>query len=326
MTRYRRAGTDGINFDGTKGVCLDDRGRIWACSSGSYGGVACYDAGSWTSWQAGDFNPQPRCIVYDLEDRIWLGCEKGLAVFQEDALLNWLPEYAYTSAIACDQDGFLWIGFDVSRLGVLKFDGTNELAWYTMDDGLPSNWINCISCDLANNIWVGTGDGLAYFDRDTWTMWDIDSGLPVNEIRDISTAPNGDVWFATPAGLLCKESGVKPPAPSISIYTDKPLYNAGDAMTVSLSYENPGADILIDIYTACQLPDGTLYYYPGGDTPLPFSSGLLPSGTQVPMVIALRYPFDEGFPTGDYLWMTAMCAMGSFDMITDIATAPWTFE
>ncbi|MCD6327225.1 hypothetical protein J7M28_06705, partial [bacterium] len=206
MISYRRAGTGGINLDNTKAVCLDDRGRIWACSGGDYGGVACYDSGSWMSWAVGDLEPEPRCIACDGDGRIWVGTEKGIAVFQDETLVDWYPEYGYTSAIACDQDGFLWIGFDRSRMGLLQFDGENELAWYSMDDGLPSNWIKCLECDAGNNIWVGTGDGLAKFDRTEWTMWDIDNGIPVNEIRDISTAPNGDIWFATPAGLLCLES------------------------------------------------------------------------------------------------------------------------
>jgi len=97
-------------------------------------------------------------------------------------------------------------------------------------------------------------------------------------------------------------------------------------MTVSLSYENPGPGIFVDIQVACQLPDGSLYYYPGGDTPVPFSSGMLPSGTSIPIVLVLAYEFPSGFPVGGYTWMTAMFQQGTFNMLTDIATAPFTFE
>jgi len=50
-------------------------------------------------------------------------------------------------------------------------------------------------------------------------------------------------------------------------------------MTVSLQYENPGPDVNIDILIACQLPDGSVHYYPGGDILAPFLSGILPSST-----------------------------------------------
>jgi len=326
MIDYRRAGTGGIGLDSCKDICRDMNDNMWICCAG---GVAKHNANNtWQSWSVWGASPsiRPLSIASDLEGKVWVGTDQGIAVLQNDALVDWRPEYPWASTIACDNDGLLWIGFDVSTMGVLEFDGENELAWYTVDDGLPSNWINCIECDGANNIWVGTDDGLGYFDRNEWTMWDTDTGFPANKIRDISAAPNGDVWFATPTGLVCRESGLQPAKPTITISTDRELYHAGDTMTVALTYENPGPDVLIDIQVACQLPDGSLFYYPGGDMPEPFMSGMLPSGTTVPMVFVLIYDFPPDFYGGDYTWMTAMFEQGTFNMITDIATAPFTFD
>jgi len=289
--------------------------------------LARYDGSSWKTFQAftGDRAVTPKGIELDRVGRIWVGTSIGLAVIKDEQLDEFLPQYENVEAIALDKDGMLWLGFGSSERGVLHFDGENELAWYTMDDGLPSNRISCIECDADNNIWVGTNDGLGYFDRNQWTKWDIDSGLPVNEIRDISIAPNGDIWFATPAGLLCHESGVMPPGPSITIGTDSDEYHAGDTMTVTLTYENPGPDIDIDIQIGCLLPDGSLFYYPGGDLPAPFMSGMLPSGTMMPTVLVLIYELPEGFPTGDYMWMAAFFEQGTFNLIGDISSASFTF-
>jgi len=303
-------------------ICVDHESNVWVCSPEA--GLARYDGQTWTNFGPSDPPIIPLGIACDLENRIWVGTGQGVAVIDNDQLVDWLPQYQNVTAITCDRDGKLWFGFEDS--GVLEFDGENEVAWFTVDDGLPSNEIVCLECDVANNIWVGTNDGLGYFDRNAWTKWDIDSGLPVNEIRDIFAAPNGDVWFATPAGLLCRESGIEPPGPTITNTTDGDVYRAGDTMTVTLTYENPGPDVFIDIQVACQLPDGTLFYFPGGDTPVPFISGMLPSGTTIPMVIVLIYDFPTDFPTGQYTWMTAMFQQGTFNMITDIATAPFTFE
>ena len=324
MAELYNTGSGGIALQDSTALCLDQSGEIWICAR--YG-VARRDEAhfSWTSWGTGDNWPISACC--DQEGKVWIGTDDGLAVLENGELTRWLPEYGYVDAIACDQDGVMWLGFSISsKRGVLEFDGENEIAWYTIRDGLPSNAISCIECDSANHIWVGTSDGLGYFDRSQWTKYNIDSGFPVNEIRDIFAAPNGDVWFATPAGLICRESGVEPPKLSISIATDRNLYRAGETMTVSLSYQNPGPDIFIDIQIACQLPDGSLYYYPGGDTPVPFSSGMLPSGTSIPIVLVLRYEFPSGFPVGGYTWMTAMFQQGTFNILTDIATAPFTFE
>jgi len=319
---YSRAGSDGIYLTYCKSLCCDNDGNIWVCA---LKGLARYDGSSWTSWETDSANGiRPESITCDHEGKVWVGLPIGLGVFSGQDLVNWLPEYCNVKAMTCDNDGVLWFGFE--DRGLLEFDGENEIAWFTVDDGLPSNGMVCIECDPANHIWVGTNDGLGYFDRTQLIKWDIDSGLPVNEIRDIFAAPNGDVWFATPCGLLCRESGIEPPKPSITIATDLELYQAGDTMTVTLSYENPGLDVFIDIQVACQLPDGSLFYYPGGNTPVPFISGMLPAGTVIPMVIALIYDFPTDFTTGDYIWMTAMFEQGTFNMITDIATAPFTFE
>jgi len=320
---------DGMPLSRSTNLCLDQESSLWVCAAR---GLAKYDGSSWKSFQASVGSPPmavtPEGIACDLGGRIWVGTQIGLAAIKDDQLDRFLPQYKYVHTIACDRDGMLWLGFGVSERGVLVFEceQNEEIAWYTTDDGLPSNRINSIACDDANNVWVGTNDGLAYFDGSQWKMWDIDSGVPVNEIRDIAIAPNGDVWFATPAGLLCHESGVKPPAPSITIKTDKPVYHAGETMTVTIGYENPGPDIDIDIQIACMLPDGSLYYYPGGDVPVPFSSGMLPSGTKVPMVLVLSYKFPDGFPTGRYTWLAVICEQGTFNFLSDISSASFTFE
>ncbi|MCD6326754.1 hypothetical protein J7M28_04265, partial [bacterium] len=128
------------------------------------------------------------------------------------------------------------------------------------------------------------------------------------------------------AGLLCLESGMAQPEPSITISTDAELYHAGDTMLVALTYENPGPDISIDIQIACVLPDGSLYYHKGGDMPEPYISGLLPSGTFIPGFPVLIHDFTADFPTGDYTWLAAFFEPGTMNMIGELSSASWRFE
>ncbi|HUT04844.1 MAG TPA: two-component regulator propeller domain-containing protein, partial [bacterium] len=227
---YSRAGNEGIPLSYCKALCCDYERRLWVCA---LDGLARYDGSLWMSWPTESWS-SPQAIALDQLGKVWVSIPAGVAAFLGNSVVKWLPEYQNVTAIACAGGDALWLGFKDTGLALVDFSG--ELAHYTVDDGLPSNAISCIECDAANNVWVGTNDGLGYFDGHEWTMWDIDSGLPVNEIRDISIAPNGDVWFATPAGLLCHESGVKPPGPTITIGTDSDEYHAGDTMTVALSY------------------------------------------------------------------------------------------
>ena len=144
-------------------LSFDHDQNLWVCAGD---GLAKYDGSSWKTFQAfKDTMPPvevtPDCIACDHEGRIWVGTDIGVAAIKDDQLEQFLPQYPYVQAIECDNDGVLWFGFGASERGVLQFDGENEVAWYTIEDSLPSNRIKCISCDLANNIWVGTSDGLS---------------------------------------------------------------------------------------------------------------------------------------------------------------------
>lgn len=328
-TATRHAWAGEMSLVESKRIARDGDGAMWVCAGL---GLARYDFSSWQPFRTVEgnyprYHPlQPQSIVCDLNGDIWVGtAEAGLAKLRGDAIVGFFPEYPGVTAMTCDNDGVLWLGFD--GRGVLEFDGENELAWHTVDSGLPSNEINCIDCDASNNIWLGTDEGIGFFDRQAWSKHDLETGLEVKEIRDVYCSPvGGDVWFATPAGLLQHKSEMLPPRPSIQITTDAELYHAGDTMAVALSYENPGLSLLVDIQIACQLPDGSLYYYPGGDVPVPYTSGELPSGTKVLPFVAVSYTFGADFPAGNYTWLAGLFQQGSFDMIGELSAAPWRFE
>ena len=321
FTDYPTAGPDGMPLVEARRLRCDGTGSVWACAQA---GLARYNGESWLSWETGA-GMTPQCVTCDRNGKVWVAIPQGVAVFEGDALTEWFPQYQNVKAITCDRDGILW--FLLNDRDILEYDPGSalEIAWHNPLDWYGREATTYIACDSDNTIWLGTDVCIRRFDRLSWVRFDTSSGAVTGGIRDIWADEWGNVWFATKFGLLHSESGMGP-GPSITIATDKGLYQAGDSMTVSLSYENPGPDVDIDIQIACQLPDGTLFYYPGVDTPVPFISGMLPSGTVIPMVLVLSYEFGEDFPTGDYVWMTAMFEQGTFNMITDIATAPWRFE
>ena len=48
-------------------------------------------------------------------------------------------------------------------LGLAKFDGTLWKIFNTSNSGLPDDWVSSIAIDEHENIWVGTGEGLAVY-------------------------------------------------------------------------------------------------------------------------------------------------------------------
>ncbi|MBI4931620.1 MAG: T9SS type A sorting domain-containing protein [Bacteroidetes bacterium] len=102
------------------------------------------------------------------------------------------------NAIVIDSNGNKWVAFQ--RIGLAKYDGSVWTMYNVSNSGLPSDTVNALAVDGANNIWVGTLRGLAKFDGTNWTIYDTsNSSIPNNNI--LSVAVNGNnIWIGTRTG------------------------------------------------------------------------------------------------------------------------------
>lgn len=167
-----------------------------------------------------------RTLVADKNNRIWLGTQSGLVVFNN-------ASGVFDATI-----------YDASPIIIL-------------DDGIPKKLlgdqtINTIAVDGADNKWFGTENGgvlytnpsgqktLASFNKDN-------SPLPSNKILKISVdVSNGKVFFATDKGVVAYNSKVA---------------SFGDALGEVYAYPNPALKnhqkITIDGRNGAHLPKGT---------------------------------------------------------------------
>ena len=60
---------------------------------------------------------------------------------------------------------------------------------YTSNDGLASDFVECIAVDIYDNIWFGTSSGIQMFDGINWTLYTISdfNGLITNNIKVTDT-------------------------------------------------------------------------------------------------------------------------------------------
>lgn len=63
-------------------------------------------------------------------------------------------------ALLFDNEQRLWVG---SAAGLTRIDPDGSLAQYTIEQGLPGDFIMALALDSHGNIWVGTGVGVAMF-------------------------------------------------------------------------------------------------------------------------------------------------------------------
>lgn len=96
------------------------------------------------------------------------------------------------------RDGSLWIGTDGSGLFRISSQGT---AHYTMQQGLPNNFIRCMTEARDGSLWFGMDEGVSRFDGHTFHNFTTQNGLVYFSTRAILEDSNGDIWVGTERGV-----------------------------------------------------------------------------------------------------------------------------
>jgi hypothetical protein len=143
------------------------------------------------------------CAVEDLNGEVWIGSNKGIAVFynpaaiftgndydaqriliQQDGTTQYLLETEAVTAIAIDGANRKWIGTQNAGVFLMSADGTEEVLHFSTDNSpIFSNNIRSISIDHeTGEVFIGTEKGLISY-RGTATA-------PVDEVSDVSVFPN----------------------------------------------------------------------------------------------------------------------------------------
>ena len=116
-----------------------------------------------------------------------------------------LPFTEMPTALAVDDEGFLWVG---TQNGLERWDGYGFRTYSTTGNKsgeLPNNFINVLHVDAKGRLWVGTqAGGLAWYDRDNDRFVAIPvgpSGLSGRWVFSIVDDGAGGLWVGTSDGL-----------------------------------------------------------------------------------------------------------------------------
>jgi len=106
--------------------------------------------------------------------------------------------------ICFDRDGNLWMATGMT--GIRKIPHTelqttnDEIAnmpdYFNVNDGLSSNFIQCLFMDSEGNIWVGTHGGLDCFRENKVTAFGVREGYP-NLVMSVAAKPDGRIGVGT---------------------------------------------------------------------------------------------------------------------------------
>lgn len=170
---------EGLIDNDVQTIFEDKRGSIWI---GTKTGVSRYDpapeGGGGTLTNYGE-KEGLRGIVTIVEDgggNLWFG---GYGVYRYDPQQKEFTELLgkedyFVRDIIEDGQGQFWFA---SNYGLYRYDPVNStFTIYTEREGLPSNRTNVLIEDRRGRIWVGTSEGVCYFNGGSFTTLPLKKG------------------------------------------------------------------------------------------------------------------------------------------------------
>ncbi len=209
-----------------KDVMADSRGDIWI---GTEDGLFKYDHVSMTKFSVenGLSNNRIYTILEGRDGNIWITTfGGGVCKFKGETFINYTEADGLVSdmiwSVKSDVDGNVWIGtdkglsvfptVDKARAEVMK---RTIFYNYTSFDGLPSNTINYVFQDNANNLWFACNGGLSKLTankinfsgvsgRPAFKFIDVKVDVPLSDpiFRTICQSKDGNLWIGTNHGVI----------------------------------------------------------------------------------------------------------------------------
>ena len=201
----------------TRALFVDAANRLWV---GHDQGLSCLDGQRWSHYTTAHGLPDNRvnALALDLDGFLWVGTWGGAvkldiqtpqptpAIVETLRKSNGLLD-DMVNVILCDRQDGLWFGAYNSRTGGVSYrSGSGAWHYWTIDQGLPHNYVTAIVEDQAGDIWVGTGllelGGLSRFTRDGphWQLKQTllkSQGLAGEKVRSIFQDARGVLWIGS---------------------------------------------------------------------------------------------------------------------------------
>jgi ligand-binding sensor domain-containing protein len=206
--------TTSLPFGGNMSIAIDQTNTKWI-STGF--GLVSYDDQDWTVYNKNNSGiPDDECLLVSIDnsDIIWVSVtvsEQYMDIIAGFDGVSWevinpanselFPDWQIYLEI--DNDGVLWIPFSLYFdedyiAGFTTFDGQEWTHHYSPDSFIKGSFM----IDEDNNKWIGTNQGLYFYDESEWIVYNTsNSGLPNNQVNAVAKDLEGGMWIGTDAGL-----------------------------------------------------------------------------------------------------------------------------
>ena len=199
-TNYNQ--TCGLQHSYVWSILPDARGNLLA---GTWGGSVFHWNGSQFEVPAGlkDLSSPVPALLDTADGAVIMGTGMGLLRYERGRLtsLAGAPELALPDVRTVLQEpgGTLWFGMSGGGLGRLC---QGVLRQFRRDDGLASDFVQCLHLDGDGTLWIGTIGGLNRFKHGRFAAITKKQGLADDTICAIEDDGRGFFWISSHGGIL----------------------------------------------------------------------------------------------------------------------------
>lgn len=195
---------DGLGNNTVWCSLLGKKNRIWF---GTSTGFSVFDGKKIKSYNSkhGLNANKVYALAQDDDENIWIGSKEGLSVLYltKDSLYNFPSSSGLPTnirSILIENTSSIWL---CSSEGLVKFNPqTKQNIIYTTNNGLPDNSVMTLVKDEADRMWVGTKNGLAFFNSDKFIPVSVAEDYPSNNINFLKIDKFNSLWIGTNNGLF----------------------------------------------------------------------------------------------------------------------------
>ncbi|MCB1954279.1 MAG: regulator [Rhodocyclaceae bacterium] len=190
----------GLPNDWVYGLAEGKNGEIWLATEG---GMARFENGKWENWNHSRGIGAP---YEKVRDDIAFKDDPGKAsqhhaqqkrdMGLQDVDQAYNPNYIVSLEV--DDDGTVWAG---TWGGGLAHYVNGQWENTTTKEGLPGNHIFMLHRDRQNRLWIGTNNGLALKQGDSYKIMKTEDGLFSNAVFSMATTKDGSMWVGSYGGV-----------------------------------------------------------------------------------------------------------------------------
>ncbi len=178
-------------------VADDEAGRVWVQTEQE---LAVWQDGkfqtTWSETNAGNFQVD---MATSRAGGVWVAANGRLRKFESGRWTADRGAFAWTNSPIYDlyEDSHDRVWVATMGSGLYRYDSDGAVLHLTTKDGLPSDFVRCVTEDREGNMWVGMeSGGLCRLRPATFQSVGVRQGLSSDQVTSACESTNADIWIA----------------------------------------------------------------------------------------------------------------------------------